>query len=76
MNNGIISSSTFDPRSAFVPHDLEQAFKGSPTGPLAGFTAAVKDMTAAVIVLADSVRRWIGGRKQPQLTSEAALAEA
>jgi len=44
MNNGIISSSTFDPRSAFVPHDLEQAFKGSPTGPLAGFTAAVKDM--------------------------------
>jgi len=33
-------------------------------------------MTAAVIVLADSVRRWIGGRKQPQLTSEAALAEA
>jgi len=33
-------------------------------------------MTAVVIVLADSVRRWIGGRKQPQLTSEAALAEA
>ena len=33
-------------------------------------------MTAAVIVLADSVRRWIGGRKQPQLTADAAIAEA
>ena len=33
-------------------------------------------MTAAVIVLADSVRRWIGGRKQPQLTADAAMAEA
>jgi carbon starvation protein len=33
-------------------------------------------MTAAVIVLVDSVRRWIGGRKQPELTPDAALAEA
>ncbi|MFY9618608.1 MAG: carbon starvation CstA family protein [Pyrinomonadaceae bacterium] len=32
-------------------------------------------MTAAVIVLADSIRKWIGGRKTPQLT-EAALADA
>jgi carbon starvation protein len=33
-------------------------------------------MTAAVIVLADSIRKWIGGRKRPQLTTEAALSEA
>jgi len=33
-------------------------------------------MTAAVIVLADSIRKWIGGRKRPQMTTEAALAEA
>ena len=33
-------------------------------------------MTAAVIILIDSVRRWIGGRKTPELTPEAALAEA
>ena len=33
-------------------------------------------MTAAVIVIADSIRKWIGGRKRPQLTTEAALAEA
>jgi carbon starvation protein len=33
-------------------------------------------MTAAIIVLADSIRKWIGGRKHPQVTSEAALAEA
>jgi carbon starvation protein len=33
-------------------------------------------MTAAVIVLIDSVRRWIGGRKRPELTPDAALAEA
>jgi carbon starvation protein len=32
-------------------------------------------MTAAVIVLADSIRKWIGGRSAPQLTSEA-IAEA
>ena len=32
-------------------------------------------MTAAVIVLADSIRKWIGGRKAPQLTAEA-VAEA
>jgi amidase len=31
-------------RSAFVPHDLEEPVRGSPTGPLAGLTAAVKDM--------------------------------
>jgi carbon starvation protein len=33
-------------------------------------------MTAAVIVIVDSIRNWIGGRKRPQLTKEAALAEA
>ena len=33
-------------------------------------------MTAAVIVLIDSVRRWIGGRKQPEVPSEPALAQA
>ena len=33
-------------------------------------------MTAAVIVIADSIRNWIGARKRPQLTDEAALAEA
>src|SRR5437667_62516 len=33
-------------------------------------------MTAAVIILIDSVRRWNGGRKTPELTPEAALAEA
>jgi carbon starvation protein len=32
-------------------------------------------MTAAVIVLVDSVRRWTGARKPPELTGEAALAE-
>src|SRR2546421_222965 len=32
-------------------------------------------MTAAVIILVDSVRKWIGGRKPPELTPEAALAE-
>jgi len=32
-------------------------------------------MTAAVIVLIDSVRRWIGGRRRSELTAEAALAE-
>jgi carbon starvation protein len=33
-------------------------------------------MTAAVIVLIDSVRSWIGGRKRTELTADAALAEA
>ena len=31
-------------RTAFVPHDLEAPVKGATTGPLAGLTAAVKDM--------------------------------
>jgi amidase len=31
-------------RSAFVPHDLTQPIAGAGTGPLAGLTAAVKDM--------------------------------
>src|SRR5262245_45828092 len=44
MNNRIISASTFRLRSAFVLHDLEQPVRGSPTGPLAGLTAVVKDM--------------------------------
>src|ERR1043165_6192266 len=33
-------------------------------------------MAAAVIVLADSIRKWIGGRKRPQMTTEAALSNA
>src|SRR5437764_1601255 len=33
-------------------------------------------MTAAVIILIDSLRRWMGGRKKPQVISESALAEA
>jgi carbon starvation protein len=33
-------------------------------------------MTAAVIVLVDSVRGWIGGRRQPELPADPALAEA
>src|SRR2546430_7142824 len=33
-------------------------------------------MTAAVIILIDSVRKWIGGRQTPQLDTPAALAEA
>src|SRR5262245_56479717 len=45
MSNRIVSaSSTIRLRSAFVPHDLEQPVRSSPTGPLAGLTAAVKDM--------------------------------
>ena len=31
-------------RSAFVPHDLNKPVKGAADGPLAGLTAAVKDM--------------------------------
>jgi len=33
-------------------------------------------MTAAVIVIADSIRRWVSGRKRPDLAADAALAEA
>jgi carbon starvation protein len=33
-------------------------------------------MTAAVIVLIDSVRRWIGGRKQPESSVDVAVVEA
>jgi len=33
-------------------------------------------MTAAVIVLIDSVRRWVGGRKPTEMSPESALAEA
>ncbi len=32
-------------------------------------------MTAAVIVLADSLRRWLSGHKQPELAVESAFAE-
>jgi amidase len=31
-------------RSAFVPHDLAEPIAGAPSGPLAGLTAAIKDM--------------------------------
>jgi carbon starvation protein len=33
-------------------------------------------MTAAVIVLIDSVRSWIGGRRQPEIAADIAVAEA
>ena len=33
-------------------------------------------MTAAVIVLIDSVRRWIGGRRRPEVRAKPALTEA
>ncbi len=33
-------------------------------------------MTAAVIVLIDSVRRWVGGHRQPELPAEVAIVEA
>ncbi|HEX8844947.1 MAG TPA: carbon starvation CstA family protein [Pyrinomonadaceae bacterium] len=33
-------------------------------------------MIAAVIILIDSIRRWRGGRKRPEITPEAGLAEA
>jgi carbon starvation protein len=33
-------------------------------------------MTAAVIVLIDSIRKWIGGRRQTELPADPALAEA
>jgi carbon starvation protein len=33
-------------------------------------------MTAAVIVLIDSIRRWIGGRRQTEFPTDPALAEA
>src|SRR5437868_4124963 len=33
-------------------------------------------MTAAVIVLIDSIRKWVGGRNRTELTDDAALAEA
>jgi carbon starvation protein len=39
-------------------------------------TLTVLIMTAAVIVLIDSLRRWTSGPKQSELTAEAALAEA
>ena len=31
-------------RSAFVPHDLAASLEGASQGPLAGLTAAIKDM--------------------------------
>ncbi len=39
-------------------------------------TLTVLIMTAAVIVLIDSVRRWLGGTRQPELPTDPALAEA
>jgi carbon starvation protein len=33
-------------------------------------------MTAAVIVLIDSVRRWVGGRSQPEVPADVAVVEA
>ena len=33
-------------------------------------------MLAAIIVLVDSVRKWIGGKKRTELTADAAIAEA
>ncbi|OLE51527.1 MAG: carbon starvation protein A [Acidobacteria bacterium 13_1_20CM_3_53_8] len=33
-------------------------------------------MVAAVVVMADSIRRWVGGGKRPETISESSLAEA
>ncbi len=33
-------------------------------------------MTAAVIVLIDSLRKWIGGRKEPEISGDVAVVEA
>jgi len=45
MNNRNVSAArAIRLRSAFVPHDLKQPVRGSQTGPLAGLTAAIKDM--------------------------------
>ena len=37
-------SASYRFRSAFVPHDLPEPLAGMAQGPLAGLTAAVKDM--------------------------------
>jgi carbon starvation protein len=39
-----------------------------------GLTAIL--MIAAVIVLIDSIRRWTGGRKRPEIATDSSLAEA
>jgi len=43
-NRTIAASHRIRLRSAFVPHDLQQPVTGSRSGPLAGLSAAVKDM--------------------------------
>ena len=39
-----MSTTTGQPGGFFVPHDLKEPLKGAAAGPLAGLTAAVKDM--------------------------------
>ena len=51
----------------------------NPTSSTQGYintSLTVLIMTAAVIVLVDSVRQWIGGRKQPEIAGDAAIAKA
>ncbi|MGH8100209.1 MAG: amidase family protein, partial [Chthoniobacterales bacterium] len=44
MNSGEKTTGRTSIRSAFVPHDVSTPIAGSSSGPLAGLTAAVKDM--------------------------------
>jgi amidase len=47
-------------RSAFVPHDIAAPIKGAATGPLAGLTAAVKDMyDIAGTVTGNGIPTWL-----------------
>jgi carbon starvation protein len=59
-------------RDIFWPQTLNPA---TTTQGYINTSLTVLIMTAAVIVLLDSIRKWMGGRKQPALT-EAVVAEA
>src|SRR5256714_809304 len=59
-------------RDIFLPQTLNPA---TVTQGYINTSLTVLIMTAAVIVLIDSIRKWIGGRKRTELTGEAALAE-
>ena len=61
-------------RSAFVPHDIVAPIKGAPTGPLAGLTAAVKDMyDIAGTRTGNGSPTWL--EKHPPATKNAAAVQ-
>ena len=61
-------------RSAFVPHDLEQPLAGAGGGPLAGLTAAVKDMfDVAGERVGGGSPAWLAAQ-EPARTHSAAVA--